>query len=40
MLDDFGDVEIELWPGWVSDLPRLLWRIEIRVAAVDDADGG
>jgi hypothetical protein len=40
VLDDVGDVEIDLWPGWVRELPRLLWRIEIREAAVDEAGGG
>lgn len=38
-LDDLGHVEIDLWPGWVRELPRLLWRIEISVGPIDEAPG-
>lgn len=39
VLDDLGDVEIDLWPGWVDELPRLLWRIEISVGTIEEAPG-
>lgn len=31
-LADLGDPTIELWPGWVSSVPGLDWRIEVTIA--------
>lgn len=31
VLRDLGEVRIELWPDWVDRIPRLTWRIEVRV---------
>lgn len=31
-LADFGTARVELWPGWVTTVPTLEWRVEVRVA--------
>ena len=31
-LAELGDATIELWPDWVSSLPGLDWRIEVRIS--------
>lgn len=31
MLRALGEVRIELWPDWVDRIPRLTWRIEVRI---------
>lgn len=31
-LGDIGRVSIDLWPGWVSDVPTLDWRVSVEVA--------
>jgi hypothetical protein len=31
-LADLGDVTIDLWPGWVGDVPGLDWRIDVAIA--------
>ncbi len=33
-LDDVGRAQIEVWPGWVTSVPDLEWRIDVRI------DGG
>ncbi|MGH2427982.1 MAG: hypothetical protein ACRDGV_03695 [Candidatus Limnocylindria bacterium] len=37
-LADLGQVRIDTWPGWVSELPTLGWRLEVRIddPAADD----
>ncbi len=30
-LADLGNVEIDLWPGWVDRVPQLEWRIDLQV---------
>lgn len=32
-LRDFGDAELDVWPGWVTAIPTLDFRLEIRVIA-------
>ena len=36
-LADLGEPTIELWPGWVSSVPGIDWRIEVRIAGEDAA---
>ena len=31
-LADIGAASVDLWPGWVSTVPGMTWRIELRVA--------
>lgn len=31
VLDDLGAVSIDLWPGWVTQVPELDWRIDVRL---------
>jgi hypothetical protein len=31
-LADLGDVAIDLWPGWVGEVPGLDWRIDVAIA--------
>jgi hypothetical protein len=38
-LDELGEIEIELWPDWVRELPRLPWRIEISLGTVEETAG-
>jgi hypothetical protein len=28
---DLGDASVELWPGWVTTVPGMDWRVELRV---------
>jgi hypothetical protein len=28
---DLGDASVELWPGWVTTVPGMGWRVELRV---------
>ncbi|MBA2266050.1 MAG: hypothetical protein H0W17_06610 [Chloroflexi bacterium] len=37
-LADLGDVTVELWPGWVTSVPGLDWRIEVTI--VGESTGG
>lgn len=30
-----GEVDVELWPGWVDRVPELWWRIDLRVSDAD-----
>jgi hypothetical protein len=30
-LAPLGEVDVELWPGWVDRVPQLGWRIELRI---------
>lgn len=30
-LADIGVARIELWPGWVAEVPSLDWRVEVRI---------
>ncbi len=36
-LDELGAVDVDLWPGWVTSVPELEWRIDLRLGAVPDA---
>jgi hypothetical protein len=31
-LAELGDPSIDLWPGWVSSVPGIDWRIDVRIA--------
>lgn len=31
-LADVGLAQVELWPGWVAEVPSLEWRIDVRVS--------
>jgi hypothetical protein len=33
LLAQLGEARVELWPGWVDRVPRLGWRVEVRVEA-------
>jgi hypothetical protein len=35
-----GQVDVELWPGWVDRVPELEWRIELRVEGEPQPSGG
>lgn len=35
-LEDLGRASIDLWPGWVTSVPELEWRIEVTIERVDD----
>jgi hypothetical protein len=28
-LADVGEASVELWPGWVSTVPGVAWRVEV-----------
>ncbi|HEX6129165.1 MAG TPA: baseplate J/gp47 family protein [Candidatus Limnocylindria bacterium] len=34
-----GEVDVELWPGWVDRVPELEWRIELRVKGEPEPSG-
>ena len=36
-LSGLGDPTIDLWPGWVSSVPGLDWRIDVVIAGAQDA---
>jgi hypothetical protein len=38
-LADIGDATVELWPGWVTDVPGAGWRIEVVPAAPAPSPG-
>ncbi|HEX5396891.1 MAG TPA: baseplate J/gp47 family protein [Candidatus Limnocylindria bacterium] len=40
MLADVGDVTVDLWPGWVSRIPGMDWRVSIEVASEPSAGPG
>jgi hypothetical protein len=35
-LAEIGEVRVELWPGWVTSVPELEWRVEVRVEEVSE----
>lgn len=35
-LAEIGDARVELWPGWVTSVPELDWRIEVRIEEVSE----
>ena len=35
-LAELGAVSVELWPGWVTSVPQLDWRIDLRLHSVPD----
>ena len=35
VLEALGAVHVQLWPGWLSTVPTLDWRIEVNVAEAD-----
>lgn len=34
-LADIGVADIELWPGWVTTVPAVEWRVEVRIGSAD-----
>jgi hypothetical protein len=36
-LSPLGNVSVELWPGWVDRVPRLSFRVDVRVEGVQSA---
>lgn len=34
-LADLGEARVELWPGWVTTIPELEWRVEVRIEELD-----
>jgi hypothetical protein len=39
-LADVGTAEIDLWPGWVSTVPELEWRVDVRIGELEPAEPG
>jgi hypothetical protein len=35
-LGELGEVNVELWPGWVTSVPQLDWRIDLRLHSAPD----
>jgi hypothetical protein len=35
-LDELGAPSVQLWPGWVTSVPELDWRIELRLGGAAD----
>jgi hypothetical protein len=38
-LADLGPARIDLWPGWVTAVPEMEWRIEVRVEGAELPSG-
>jgi hypothetical protein len=38
-LADLGGARVELWPGWVSTVPDMDWRVDVRIGGPDEAGG-
>jgi hypothetical protein len=38
-LEELGSATVELWPGWVTSVPELDWRIDLRLHGVPDEPG-
>jgi hypothetical protein len=34
-LADVGVAEVELWPGWVTSVPTIEWRVEVRIGSAE-----
>jgi hypothetical protein len=34
LLSPYGDVEVSLWPGWVTTIPDFEWRIDLQTSSV------
>ena len=39
VLANIGVAEVELWPGWVTSVPTLEWRVEVRIGSAEAASG-
>lgn len=37
-LDELGRAEIEPWPAWVTEVPDLEWRIDVRIEPTESAE--
>lgn len=35
VLAPFGEARVELWPGWVTTVPEMDWRVEVRIVEPD-----
>jgi hypothetical protein len=35
-LESLGRVEVEPWPGWVTEVPDLEWRIDVQIESTDE----
>jgi len=38
-LADLGGARVELWPGWVSTVPDMDWRVDVRIGGPDETGG-
>ena len=38
-LADIGVAEIELWPGWVTSVPTVEWRVDVRIGSAEATSG-
>ena len=34
-LADVGVADVELWPGWVTSVPTVEWRVEVRIGSAE-----
>jgi hypothetical protein len=37
-LADLGSVSVDLWPGWVSTVPELEWRVEVLISEAGEGE--
>ena len=38
-LADIGVAEVELWPGWVTSVPTIEWRVDVRIGSAEATSG-
>lgn len=38
-LADVGVADVELWPGWVTSVPTVEWRVEVRIGSAEATSG-
>ncbi len=34
-LADVGEADVQLWPGWVTSVPTIEWRVEVRIGSAE-----
>jgi hypothetical protein len=37
LLGQIGEVSVDLWPGWVTRIPTMDWRVSIDVGSTNGA---